>query len=102
MVQLQEIELTAADIVILTDLIYEQAPQLWIDGGEWRSPQWLESNSHALGLIQSHYDNARNDEPAADSLAPGESLSQENCAEENYQHYAQFVDGRYSRCGSNL
>jgi len=32
MVQSFEIELTAADIVTLTDLIYEQVPRPWIDG----------------------------------------------------------------------
>ncbi len=101
MVQLLEIELSAADIVILTDLIYEQLPQLWMDG-EWYCPQCLDSNSNALGLIQSYYDSACNDEAAADGFAPGESLSQKYCAEQDYQHDAQFVDGRDSRGRSNL
>lgn len=47
-----EIELTAAEIVILTDLIYEQAPQIWSDG-EWccLQPVEFESGAETLMLV---------------------------------------------------
>ena len=41
MIQSLELELTAADIVALTDLIYEEAPHFWRDG-EWFYPQTYE------------------------------------------------------------
>src|ERR1700728_90790 len=101
MIQSLAIELTAADIVVLTDLIYEQAPGLWING-EWYCPGCLEANSELARLIESYYDGARNDQAAAESLAPGESLAQEHRAEKNHQCDAQLVDRCDSRGGSNL
>ena len=101
MVQLLEIELSAIEVVILTDLIYEQAPQFWVDG-EWYSPHCLESNSNGMRLIQNYYDRSCNDEATAHGLAPSESLTQEYCAEQDYQRDAQFVDRRHARCGTNL
>ena len=61
MVQSIDIELTAADIVVLTDLIYEQAPRLCING-EWYHPNCLPSHSELARLVQSDYDSARNDQ----------------------------------------
>lgn len=87
MIQSLEIELTANDIVILTDLIYEQAPRLWIEG-EWYCPHCLESNSNALDLIQSYYNSARNDEATAESFAPCESLAKEYRAAQDYERDA--------------
>jgi len=87
MIQSLEIELTASDIVILTDLIYEQIPRLWIEG-EWYCPHGLESNSNVLDLIQSYYNSACNDEAAAESLAPCESLAKEYRAAQDYEYNA--------------
>lgn len=95
MVQSIDIELTAADIVVLTDLIYEQAPRLCIDG-EWYHPHCLAPHSELARLVQSDYHGARNDQAAAESLAPGEFFTQEHRPKKNYQYYAQLVD----RCDS--
>ena len=101
MVQSLNIELTPADIMVLTDLIYEQAPRLWING-EWYCPNSLEPDSETSRLVQSYYDSARNDQAAAESLAPRESLAQEHRSEKNHQCDAQLVDRRDSRRWPNL
>jgi len=99
MAHLPEIELSAAEIMILTDLIYEQAPRLWSDG-EWYCPVLLEWDS--MALIQSYYDCARNDEAAAESLTRSKPLAKEQCSEQDYQRHAQLVDGSDSRSRPDL
>jgi hypothetical protein len=98
MIQSFELELTAADIVTLTDLIYEDAPQFWKDG-EWFCPQTLEQETL---LIQRCCDSANNDEHSAHRLSPGDSLAEKQCAKKNYQRHAEFVDRRNARSGTRL
>jgi hypothetical protein len=96
-----EIELTAIDIVILSDLIYEQVARLWMNG-EWCYPRGMESNVYTAGLNQSYYDGARNDKAAANGFPPRESLAQEYRAEQDHEHHTQFIDRSYSGSRANL
>jgi hypothetical protein len=98
MIQSLELELTAADIVTLTDLIYEQAPQFWRDG-EWFCPQTL---AREALLVQRCGDSAGNNEHSAQRLSPGNSLAEKQCAKKNYQRHAEFVDGGNPRSGTSL
>jgi hypothetical protein len=74
MVQSLEIELTTADIVILTDLIYEDAPQFWMNG-EWYCPPRTRLRNKIAPLIERDHYCPSDNERSATSLAPGNSLA---------------------------
>ena len=93
-----EMQLTAADIVTLTDIVYEQAPQFW-RGGEWFSPQIF---GRETLLIERCCDGAGNDEHAAERFSPGNSLAEKQRAKHNYERHAEFIDGRNTRSGTGL
>jgi hypothetical protein len=72
MAQSFEIELTAADIRILTGLIYDGVPRIWL-GGEWGCPHCLELND--ITVTQCPCGVRRDREP--DTLAPGKEMEGE-------------------------
>jgi len=55
-----------------------------------------------LWLAEGDYNSSGDDEHTAESLAPGEALSQEQRGEDDYEGYAEFIDRRDARGRAEL